>query len=93
MIKKMTVWVMVIIFALTMSMITGCGNSKIIDGVRYETYGLLNKNAVKSNSIEYRAIFGNIMWSFFLFETIIMPLYFVGYSLYEPVKKKRSDGR
>lgn len=62
----------------------GCGNSKTIDGVKYNTYGLFNKEK-KSPNIEYELIVGNLLWSVLLCETLVMPIYFFGFSIYEPV--------
>jgi len=65
--------------------LSGCGDVKNIGGVTYDTYGFLNKSDKKNPDIEYRLIIGNIVWSVILFETIIAPLYFIGFSIYEPV--------
>uniref|UniRef100_A0A6M3L851 Lipoprotein n=1 Tax=viral metagenome TaxID=1070528 RepID=A0A6M3L851_9ZZZZ len=62
----------------------GCGNTKVIDGKEYDTYGLLNISD-KNPNIEYRTIVGNVIWSIILIETIIFPIYFIGFSLYEPI--------
>jgi hypothetical protein len=67
---------------------TGCGENKKINGVWYETYGLINKHEVKDSKIRYRTIVGNVVWGIILFETLIAPLYFFGFSMYEPVGPK-----
>ena len=67
----------------------GCGNIKTIDGNAYQTYGLFNKDEKCNERIEYRTIIGNVVWSIILIETIIAPVYFIGFSLYEPVGKKQ----
>jgi hypothetical protein len=69
------------------STIIGCGDSKVIDGVQYETYGLINADKEKNPNIEYRLIKGNVFWGIVLCETIIAPVYFFGFSLHEPVRK------
>ena len=63
----------------------GCGNNKEIKSKTYGTYGLLNESDMKNPNVEYRLIIGNIIWSCILVETIIAPIYFIGFSLYEPV--------
>jgi hypothetical protein len=68
--------------------VIGCGNSKVIDNKTYGTYGLLNEETKKNPNIKYRMIVGNVIWSIILCETIVFPIYFVGFSLYEPVEKK-----
>ena len=70
------------------SLLTGCGQNKEIKGKVYGTYGLINSNEMKNPDIEYRLIIGNLIWSCLLVETIIAPIYFIGFSLYEPVGSK-----
>ncbi|KKM21237.1 hypothetical protein LCGC14_1637440 [marine sediment metagenome] len=73
-----------------LSMITifsGCGDTKVIDKIEYDTYGLFNKETKRNPNIEYKTIIGNIVWSVILVETIIAPIYFLGFSLYEPIRK------
>jgi hypothetical protein len=38
----------------------------------------------------YEIIPGNVVWSVILIETIIAPVYFVGFSMFEPVRPKTS---
>jgi len=66
----------------------GCGSTKSINGVEYDTYGLLNADAKKNPDIEYEVIWGNVFWGIVLSETIIAPVYFFGFSIFEPVGKK-----
>ena len=68
--------------------LTGCGDTKVIKGVRYDTYGLFNKDDKQNENIEYQVIVGNVVWSCILVETVIAPIYFLGFSLYEPVGVK-----
>ena len=70
------------------TLLAGCGQSKEIKGKVYGTYGLINSNEMKNPEIEYRLIIGNLIWSCLLVETIIAPIYFIGFSLYEPVGSK-----
>ena len=69
-------------------MFIACGSDKTINGKYYETYGLINKDEVKDLNIEYKLITGNIVWGIILIETVIVPLYFFGWSLWEPIKSK-----
>lgn len=68
--------------------VMGCGDTKTIDGVTYDTYGLFNADEKKNPDIEYRLIVGNVVWGVILFETIAAPIYFFGFSIFEPVGKK-----
>ena len=67
-----------------------CGNRKTINGQLYDTYGLLNKESKMNPNIQYDLIFGNVVWSVILIETLIAPIYFIGFSLYEPVALKQN---
>ena len=91
MFKKFVVILLIISFIFLFS---GCGNdmrlkvkgssySKI-----YTTYGLFNKDDIKSPGVQYKVIWGNVIWGCFLFETIIAPVYFFGFSMLEPVGVK-----
>ena len=63
----------------------GCGNTKVINGVEYDTYGLLNADIKKNSDIQYEVIWGNVFLGVMLVETIIAPVYFFGFSLFEPI--------
>lgn len=69
------------------SLLSACGSSKSIDGKTYGTYGLINQGEMRNDKIHYRLVKGNVVWSIILCETFFAPLYFVGFSLYEPVGK------
>ena len=65
-------------------LVAGCGSNFVANGVEYETYGLLNKEEVRKEGVRYKLIVGNVVWGIVLCETIIAPVYFFGFSLYEP---------
>lgn len=75
----------VIIICFLCFFITACGSNKVIDGITYETYGLINENDKKASHIKYEPIYGNIIWGVLLSGTIIAPIWFFGYSMFEPV--------
>jgi hypothetical protein len=68
--------------------LVGCGSNKIIDGIECKTYGLINEGKNRKENIEYKIIIGNFIWGILLIETVIMPVYFFGFSIYEPVGRK-----
>jgi hypothetical protein len=76
------------VVVLMVFMLSACGSNKTIDNVEYSTYGLLNQDDNKNPNIKYEVIWGNVVWGFFLCETIVAPIYFFGFSLFEPVGKK-----
>jgi hypothetical protein len=77
-----------IALALCLSFFYGCGDPKVINGKKYDTYGLLNANEKKNENIEYHLVVGSIICSVFFVETIIAPIYCLGFDLYEPVGVK-----
>ena len=83
--KKLFVCFLIMCFLVA---VTGCGDNRIIDGVEYETYGLLSKEENKCDDIQYEPVWGNIVWGCLLFTTVIAPVYFFGFSMYEPICKK-----
>jgi hypothetical protein len=73
-----------LISVLLLVLLTGCGSSKIIDGVEYDTIGLISQEADRDPNIKYEVIWGNVIWGVVLIETILAPIYFFGFSLWEP---------
>lgn len=69
-----------------------CADSKVINGVEYEPYGLIDCNEVKNDSITYRVVTGNVIWGVLGFETVVAPVCLFGFYLYEPVAPKYTQG-
>jgi len=74
-----------VLIAVFMSLAVGCGQPKSINGVEYDTYGFLNQDTKKNPNIKYEVSVGNVVWSVILFETIVAPVYFFCFSLYNPI--------
>ena len=57
-----------------------------IDGetVIAEPYGLANKSK-KIEGVEYEISLGNTIWAIVLSETIVAPVYFIGWDIMQPV--------
>ena len=76
--------------------LTGCADSKslTVDGVRknYPTYGWINASEMKSDKVCYAVSTENVILSILLIETLVFPVYFVGFDLYEPIRVKPEDG-
>jgi hypothetical protein len=67
-------------------LLSGCGaDEKVINGTKYATYGFIDKDENKNPNIQYKVSGWSIFWSIILIETIIAPVYFLGFDLYEPV--------
>jgi len=87
--KMFNVLLMVAVMALSF---TGCADRKEVNGVTYETYGLLNADNNKNPNIQYELQWGNIVWAILLAELFFIPtVYFLGFSLWEPVGPKVTD--
>ena len=67
-----------------MLLYTGCASNKTINGVEYNTYGVLDAADEKNPNIHYNVVWGNVVWGALLLPTIICPIYFWGFSMYEP---------
>ena len=80
-----------IVLAVALSLLlAGCGHPLETKKMTYPTYGLFNEGSSKSKNVCYEISVGNVVWSIILIETVVMPIYFVGWSLYNPVRLKRS---
>jgi hypothetical protein len=77
-----------VFFILLVVLLTSCADEKTINNVTYEPYGFLNEEIVKNDSVMYQvspwAVFSGIVFC----ETIVVPVYIVGWELFEPVKLK-----
>ena len=77
--------------------LTGCGAPQTLTTAdkttkEYPTYGLFNENSEKSSKVCYEISVGNVVWSILLIETVVMPIYFIGFSLFNPVSAKSDKG-
>jgi len=76
-----------IIFALALSLIS-CGNDKTIDNKNYQTFGIVNQDIARDPNIVYEISAGSVIWGIILSETIIVPVYIIGWDLWQPVRAK-----
>lgn len=68
-----------------------CARPMEICGSTYVPFGLANDNEMRNPRIEYQIVWGNAIFGIVLFETVIAPIYFFGFSLFEPVGVKGSE--
>jgi hypothetical protein len=79
-----------------LSLSMGCGNSMTIDGERHDTVGLFTLDE-RDPDVCYKVIVGNVVWSIILVESVVFPIYFIGFSIMEPTdrtfchKEKKND--
>ena len=71
-------------------LLAGCGRPLTNEKRVYPTYGIVNETSNKSSNVCYEVSLGNVVWSIVLIETLIAPIYFIGWSLYNPVRMKKS---
>jgi len=69
-------------------LLAGCGRPLYVDGKTYPTYGFFNESSSKSKNVCYELSVGNIIWSILLVESVVFPVYFVGWSIYNPIRLK-----
>ena len=69
---------------------TGCAHDLTVNGTTYKSYGLFNASSEQNPNIEYSVSVGNLVWSIILFETVVMPIYFFGFSIMNPVRFKNT---
>ena len=73
----------------------GCGSDMVVNGKERKTIGcinlVVNDSSImeqKAADVQYKVIWGNIVWAVILSGTVIMPIYFIGFSMFEPVGSK-----
>lgn len=79
---------------LSLFILSSCADNKTIDGITYRPYGLINEDDCKNDSIYYEVPTRVIVSSILFSETIVVPIYNIGFNLYEPVctKSNREKG-
>ena len=70
------------------AMLSACGNDKTIDGKHYPVYGVANMEAQKDPNVVYEVSASSVIWGIILCETIVVPVYIIGWDLYQPVRKR-----
>lgn len=78
---------------LTAAVLAGCGQPAWIGGKKYDTYGFFNSVTKKNPNIQYEVSVGNVVWSIILIETVVFPVYFVGFSLFNPIGPKTDESQ
>ena len=80
----------IIVLTLITSLIWSCASNLYTEGNVYKQYGLFNQNKQKDEKVEYRLVWENIVWGTVFFKTIAAPIYFFGFSLWEPIRVKEA---
>lgn len=67
--------------------LAGCADTAVVNGKHADTFGYLSLQKQRPD-VCYKVSWGNVIWGALLFETIVAPVYFFGFSMYEPVGPK-----
>lgn len=65
--------------------LTACAKPIQKNGKIYEPYGLVNEESRKSPDVKYEISFGSVVVAIVFCESIIAPIYIVGWDLYQPL--------
>jgi hypothetical protein len=79
----------IIAYCIAAMLLTACGQTLTVERKTYPTYGFANSDTSKSKDVCYEASFGNIVLSILLIETVIAPVYFIGWDIMNPVRLKQ----
>ena len=85
--KKFTSMLLILCF-MCMVGLSGCNNTKTIAGHTYDTYGVMNQDENKNPNIKYEVSIGSVIVGVIFSESIIIPLYIIGWDLFQPVCEK-----
>jgi|SRR3989344_6408026 len=85
------VLVALVIMAVVVVVNAATNNTREINGQEYKVYGLLNEDDEKLPCIDYDADLSNIVIGSVFVETIVAPVYFFGFSIFEPVGVKQTE--
>ena len=80
--KKMCIVCLSILFLFS------CAEDKQICGKTYEPKGMFTQDE-KDENVFYKISAGNVIWGIILIETVVAPVYFWGFSIYQPVELKK----
>lgn len=87
---KRTLTAMVVILALVLAT-TSCGGGapKPVDPLKaYPSYGIFNEDTDKSQNVCYKMSPLSVILSIIFIETVIVPVYLVGWDLWDPYRIK-----
>ena len=73
--------------------LTACGNDMTIDGKRYDTFGIANEGSHRDPHIVYEISAGSVIWAILLCETVVFPVYIIGWDLYQPVAAAHQESK
>lgn len=89
---KKTFIILAVVTVLLASM-SSCADKKTFqvgqnDYIYAEPYGIADQDDIKMDTVVYRVSTGNVICSVIFCETAIVPIWLIGWQLYEPVRLK-----
>lgn len=66
--------------------LSGCAQDTNISGKTYQAFGIANEDVYRDPNVKYEISFGSVLVSIIFIETVIVPIYVIGWDLYQPVK-------
>jgi hypothetical protein len=82
--KRFTMIMMMFVVLFT----TSCADSLKVDGKTYRPYGFMDEEEFKDPNVVYKPHAPNIVGAIIFSETLIFPIYVLGWEFYEPVGLK-----
>jgi flavoprotein len=76
------------LIAATVLSLSSCGADLTINGNHYDTFGIANEEANRDPRIVYEISAGSVIWAILLCETVVVPVYIIGWDLWQPVRAK-----
>lgn len=70
--------------------LSGCADSKVIGGHEVQPYGVFNQQTAKTPGVDYEVSPGSVILAIVFVETVVVPVYIVGWDLYQPVRQTPS---
>jgi hypothetical protein len=68
--------------------LSGCANDTTLNGKTYEPFGVVNDAERRDPNVVYEISAGSVIVAVIFCETVIIPIYVVGWDLYEPVRTR-----
>lgn len=82
----------IIIIILGLLLLSSCSQNKTFkNGLTAEPYGLVNKDEIQLDTVVYEINTSDVLYGIIFCETVIVPIYIVGWDLYEPVRLKNEQ--
>jgi hypothetical protein len=66
--------------------LSGCASNEQFNNVTYESFGVVNDSAKRAPNVVYEISAGSVIFAILFCETMIIPVYIVGWDLYQPVR-------